>query len=96
MTLVILNLSSKYYSFRMLTLPPNRIDQCNVFIWDSEASDCGERSEPQSENLADIYWNCLLYICLCQYQIHVPSTIPLEQLSYIYRWNILEFRYSYM
>ena len=26
----------------------------------SEASDCGEHSEPQSENLADIDWNCLL------------------------------------
>ena len=33
-----------------------------VTIWDqSEASDCGERSAPQSENLiADIDWNCLL------------------------------------
>ena len=41
----------------------------------SEASDFGERSEPQLENLADIDWNCLLSKLLLFANANITCTV---------------------
>ena len=67
-----------------------------------EASDCGEQSQPQSENLADFDWNCLLskllYLLMpissCQkYPFRTTKELEsnsLEQQSYLYRQKYIK------
>ena len=48
----IIDLRIMYWGILSLSLRPQTVE--------SEASDCGKRVDSQSENLADIDWNCLL------------------------------------